>query len=185
MRMRVISILVLSVVALSFSRPGLAKGEKIGYVDLTRALNEIDEGKAVKRWLKKEFEKRQKALDEKQNDIKMAKKELDNLPPMVSDDVKKQKAQELQQKLYDLQVLYANLQNELAKLEEKKTKPIFEKMEKILSNIGKEQGFTLILEKTKSSILYAPAYLDLTNEMIRRYNLLTPKKGRKRTKKSK
>jgi len=157
--------------------PAAAAGEKIGYVDLTRALNEIDEGKQVKKKLKREFDKKQKELDGKQNEVKAAKEEFDNLPPMVSEDVRRQKAQELQRQLYDLQILYANLQTKLTEKEAELTKPIFEKMELILNKIGKEQGYTLILEKSKSSILYAPPHMDLTNEMIRRFNKLrTPKK---------
>jgi outer membrane protein len=43
-------------------------------------------------------------------------------------------------------------------------------MSRILQTMGRDQKWTLILEKNESSVLYSEASLDLTNELIRRYN---------------
>ena len=44
--------------------------------------------------------------------------------------------------------------------------------------MGREQGYTMIVEK--SSVLYAKNHLDLTNELIRRYNNAYGKKKKKK-----
>ena len=42
---------------------GRAADQKIGYVDLQRALNEVEEGKTAKALLQKDFAEKQKTLD--------------------------------------------------------------------------------------------------------------------------
>ena len=69
---------------------------------------------------------------------------------------------------------------ELTKKESEATGKIFQKMGVLLQTMGQEQNFTAILEK--SSVLYAKNHLDLTNELIRRYNKAYPvkKTGKKK-----
>ena len=45
---------------------------KLAYVDLQRALNEVDDGKKAKARLKRMFQERQKKLDDKQEGLKKA-----------------------------------------------------------------------------------------------------------------
>lgn len=143
---------------------------KIAYVDLQKALNQVNEGKSAKAKLKKDFDKKQKELDKKQDRVKKMKDELERGAMMLSDDAKRAKAMELQKSMYELQQLYLNLQGELSQAEAKATKKIFDKMGKILEKIGKEKGYDLILEKTESSVLYAKSGMDVTSELVKRYN---------------
>lgn len=142
---------------------------KIGYVDLQRALNEVDEGKAAKKKLQSDFAQKQKALDGSQQEVKRLKEELES-NPMLSDEIKRQKAMVLQQKMYELQQLYFQLQQELSQKEAQATKKIFDKMGDIIVKIGKEKGYDLVLERNESRVLYAKSGMDLTDELIKRYN---------------
>jgi outer membrane protein len=88
----------------------------------------------------------------------------------MKEDVRQAKEKEFREKLGQLQMTFAQLQKELAQEEAKLTKGIFERMARILAKMGEAEGFTMIFEKTESSILWAPRHLDLTNDLIRRYN---------------
>jgi outer membrane protein len=143
---------------------------KIGYVDLQRALNEVEEGAAAKAKLKKEFDTKQAQLDAKQAELTALKASLDNQGMMMKAEVKQEKMAELQKKLVETQQLYMAMQQELSTKEAQVTQGIFAKMGTILTSMGKEGGFTLIIEKSEGSVLYAKAHMDLTNELIRRYN---------------
>lgn len=162
----------LAAIALSFATfgtPAHADTEiKLGYVDLQRALNEVEEGASAKKALKKEFDEKQKQLDVKQNELKQLKDELDSRGTMMKPEVKQEKLNELQKKLMETQQTYMALQQELSKREQDATAEIFKKMGVILQAMGEEQSYTLIVEK--SAVLYAKGALDLTNELIRRYN---------------
>ncbi|HYQ80762.1 MAG TPA: OmpH family outer membrane protein, partial [Anaeromyxobacteraceae bacterium] len=57
---------------------------KIGYVDLRRAVGEVEDGKAAKAQLKKDFDQKQKSLDDMQNELKKMKEELDKQAVVMS-----------------------------------------------------------------------------------------------------
>lgn len=144
--------------------------KKIGYVDLQRALNSVEEGKKAKAKLKKEFESKQKTLTKKQNEVKNLKQSLESGAEMMTDQAKRKKAIELQQQMASLQQLYMEMQRELAEKESKATQKIFGKMETIIAKIAEDKGYDLVLEKTESSVLFAKDSMDLTDELIKRYN---------------
>jgi outer membrane protein len=164
------------VAALAFAftaRPALAE-EKLAIVDLQRALNEVEEGAAAKKALKKEFDEKQKQLDSRQGELKKMKDELDAQATMMAPDKKQEKVAELQRKLVEVQQLYMALQQDLSKREAEATASIFQKMGVILGQMGQEQGYAAIIEKT--TVPYFKPSLDVTNELIRRYNAAYGKK---------
>ena len=163
--------------ALVLSAPVAAADVKLGFVDLQRALNEVDEGANAKKALKKEFDEKQKTLDAKQNELKALKDELDSRGTMMKPEVKQEKLNDLQKRLLETQQLYFQLQQELSKREGEATAEIFKKMGVILQTLGEEQGFSMIVEK--SAVVYAKPSLDVTNELIRRYNDSYGKKAKK------
>ena len=72
--------------------PRLAHAQKIGVVDMQRALNETEDGRKAKDTLKKLFEQRQKMLDKQQNDLKALKESLEKQRDVLSRDVLAKKA---------------------------------------------------------------------------------------------
>ena len=143
---------------------------KIAFVDMQRALLEVDDGKSAKSQLEKLKGDKQKQLDSEQEALKKLKADFDTQKAMMKDDVRRKREEELAEKLGRLQMLYATLQKDLAGKEAELTKDIFKRMARILEKMGKEQKWTMIFEKTESSVLWAEQSLDLTNELIRRYN---------------
>ncbi len=157
-----------ALLALGLAAPAGAAEMKMAYVDLQRALNEVDEGAKAKAALKKEFDAKQAELDKRQNELKAMKEELDARGMMMTPEAKQEKMGELQKKLMEVQQLYYGLQQELSQKEAQATSGIFAKMGTLLEAMGKEAGYSMIVEK--SAVLYAKPSLDLTNELIRRYN---------------
>ena len=47
------------------------------------------------------------------------------------------------------------------------TAKILKEVEKVIEELGKKEGYTLILEKQRSFILYAPEEIDLTEKVIK------------------
>ena len=50
------------------------------------------------------------------------------------------------------------------------TQKIFERMQRIILKIAASENFSMVLDKTQAGIIFAKQHLDLTNELIRRYN---------------
>ena len=148
---------------------------KVGYVDLQRALLEVHEGVAAKAKLKADLDKKKSDFEAEQNKLRQDKEILDKQGPMMSEEVRNQKFAELQKRLFDLTQKAEKLQMEMATAEQKELKKIFEKMDPIIASFAQRDGLTMMFEKTDSGLVYAPASLDYTNELVRTYNNMYPK----------
>jgi outer membrane protein len=160
-------------VALSLAPLAASAQQKIGYVDLQRALNEVDEGKAAKALLKKDFDEKQRQLDAKKKEFDRLQVEFEKQAVVMSDQAKRDKAQDLDRRARELQALFVNLQKDLSEREQQATRGIFDKMSNIVREIAEADGFTIVLEKG-AGLVYAPPSLDLTNELIRKFNARFP-----------
>jgi outer membrane protein len=165
-----IRIALVSTVLLSlFARPVRAEDVKIGIVDLRRALAETDEGKKARSTLKRDFDRKQKELDEQQEELKKAIEDLNKKRTLLPAETVRQKETELQERVGKVQQTYLRHQQDLASKEEQATAPIVERLTRIISKIAASSDYTLVLDKS-AGVVFAKPHLDLTNEVIRRFN---------------
>ncbi|MHB1845563.1 MAG: OmpH/Skp family outer membrane protein [Deltaproteobacteria bacterium] len=174
--MRRASLAIAIALAASLAAPALGAEVRLGFVDLHRAVNEVADGRAAKAKLKKEYDLRQKELDEKQEEVKQMQSDLQSRGDAMSDEARRKAQQELDQKVIEVGRFYQGLQKELAEKEKSSLQGIFAKMNGIIQNIAQQEGLTMVFEKSDSTLLYAQPALDLTNELIRRYNSQATKK---------
>jgi outer membrane protein len=146
----------------------LAEDMKLGYVDMQRALNETEDGRKAKANLKKVFDQKQKELDEQQAALKKDIEDLDKKRTLLPADKVREKEAELQSRMQKVQQTYLRHQQDLSTKEQEATGKIFERMTRIISKIAASENFAMILDK--SALVFAKPHLDLTNELIRRYN---------------
>lgn len=140
-------------------------GQKIAYVDLQRTLNETGPGKKAKKKLEDDKAKKQAELKKKEKELTAFAAELEKQRTVLKPDVIKQREQELQQKYVGLQELYMQLQQDLAKQEAGLVRDIFAKAGPIIEQIAKKEGYTLILEKNESAVLFAADGMDITAQV--------------------
>lgn len=141
---------------------------KVGYVDLQRTLNETKAGKKAKKRLERDKSRKQKALNRKQQELQKFAAELDKQRVVLKPDVLRQRERELQEKYVKLQETYLQLQQDLAKQEAQLVQEIFGKASPVIKSIAKQRGFTMILEKNESAVLWANGALDITDEVNKR-----------------
>jgi len=150
---------------------------RIGYVDFTRALNEVSDGREAKKRLKNEFKEKQQKLNMLQKELASMKEEIDRDRLILSDDALEVRESSYMQKLMDVQRRFADFRREMTDREEHLTEEILGRLRKIVKEMGEEGGYAIILEKSQELVLYAPAAEDLTDRVIREYNSGS-KKGR-------
>lgn len=148
----------------------------IGYVNLQRAILEVEEGKSAKNSLKATFDVKQKKLNDKEAELMKVKETIEREAAIKDDPETRKKVADFQARLVDLQQVFMKEQKELQEAEQKELAGITTKMRKIIEGIGQGGGYTMILEIQDSRLLFAKAHLDLTNEVIRKYNAKYPKK---------
>src|SRR5437879_12255851 len=74
-----------------------AQSLKLAYVDVQRAIQETEEGKAARNRLKTEFDQRRAQIDKKSADLEKRQQEYEKQAPVLSDEAKRKK-QEVSQK---------------------------------------------------------------------------------------
>src|SRR5215472_13758867 len=102
----------------------------------------------------------------------------------MSADARAQKQADLGKKAFELGQRWEKEKADLAQKEQTEMQAIFTKMNPIIASIAEREGMSFIFEKSEAGILYAPAYLDITNELVRLYNDQKTSKGKAETKPS-
>ncbi len=143
---------------------------RIAVVDLQRALSETEDGQRAKAQLKRIFKRRQQALDKRQNDLKKMKEDIEKQREILSREQLQERMKQYQEAFVELQQTYVEYQRELATKEAQLTKGILERMQNILRRVGRDEGYTLIVERNEGGVVWAPNNLDVTDDLIRRYN---------------
>jgi len=164
--------LVLFRVLLSMGAARMAQAEeiKLGYVDLQRALEETEDGRKARASLKKDFDAKQKELDERQDELKKSIDDLDKKRTLLSTDLQRSKEAEIQKKMQEAQQILMRHQQELAGKEASALQPIVDRMQRIIFKMSQAENFTMVFDKKQSGVVFAKPHLDLTNELIRRFN---------------
>ena len=160
----------ISVLVLGFGLGADTEGTKIGVVDPEQAIGSTEEGKA--------------ARDEIER--KMREAELDAQPMIeryqaLADDYQKKRVVLSPEKLREMELDITELQNQI-KLKESELQnrlqldqqrlvgPLMEKLASIVNEIGREQGFSLILVRGAPGVIYYKEALDITDVVIERFN---------------
>ncbi len=156
---------------LAFALVGIsARAEtKIGYVDIQKAIQETSAGKKAKKDLETDFNKKKKELEKKEADLKKMNEDLEKKALVLSEEVRTQKQQELQQEMMKYRELVGKSQMDIQKRERDLTLPILEKIRGIVEDIAKKDSYTVILEKSEQSVLYANKDIDLTDRVVKEF----------------
>jgi outer membrane protein len=143
---------------------------KLGFVDLQRALTEVEEGRAAKARLQGLLEAKQKEIDKEQEGLRKEKELLDKQASAMNDEARTQRANEFQKKVVELSQKWEKGRQDMSVKERTELQAIFSKMEPIIATLAQREGMTMVFEKSDSGLVFAPPALDLTNELVRVYN---------------
>lgn len=172
---RVIILLGLSL-AMGMGWAGLsvaAQAVKVGVVDVQQVLNQSQRGQAVKQKLEQERLGRQKDLDARQQELVKLQQEYEKQAPVLSEQAKREKKEALERRFRDARRVAEDANRDFEKkvrdAEMETTREIFA----VIQEYGKDQGFSIVLER--SSIIFSAAAVDVTADIIKRYDGKTAK----------
>jgi len=177
-------LLLSTLVATAQLVPATGSAQKVGVVDMGRALNETEDGRKAKAKLEKLFAKRQKSFTDKQNKLKQMKESIEKQQNVLDRSVLAKKVEQYQKAVMELQGTYMEFQRELQAKEADLTKDILSRMKAIMKRVGQKEGYAVILERTEAGVVFIPSSYDLTDVLIQRYNA-EHKGGSKKKKKKK
>ncbi|MBF0486963.1 MAG: OmpH family outer membrane protein [Nitrospirae bacterium] len=174
--MKKVSMVLVMVVALIFAASAAKaapQNVKIGFVDIQKVINESEPGKKAKEALEVQIKGHQAKIEEKEKAIDAMKADLDKKGSALSEDAKKKKQDEMQTMVRDLKRMAAEAQEEVRKKEADLTKDVFTDIRGLIRQIGKDDGYTAILES--GAVLYSMENVDLTDTIVKKLNNLKKK----------
>lgn len=151
---------------------------KVAVVDLNEAMNSVEEGKSAIATLEKRFAERKTDLEKRQKELQEMQSNLERQASVLSDDAKRKKAMELQEKFAAFQQARGEAENEMAGMRAQLQDDIAGKLKKTCAGIAQKEGYTLIIEK--NVVWYAAPTYDITRQLIAAYNAQTAKPAPKK-----
>jgi outer membrane protein len=147
--------------------PALA--QKVGFVDVQKAVQTTAAGKKAKAALDTEFKKRKETLDKKKADIEKMGQDLEKKKSVLSEEVLGKKQMELQEEMMKFQKQVGENQMEIQKKEEDLVGPILEKMKGVIEKVAKERGYAMVIDKKAQNVLFSVAEADLTEDVVKAF----------------
>ena len=139
---------------------------KIAVVDMQRILNDTKAGKKARQDLESSSLAKQQKLDKRQKKLEADQAKLGSL----QGEALMQAQEKLQRDYYELQSMYMTLQQELAEQEARTLEKMYTNCQSLAKDLAKDYGLDLILIRDESTVLFVGSGVDLTDELIKRYD---------------
>jgi outer membrane protein len=143
---------------------------KVAVIDVQRVVTESDPGK-------ESLQKLRALQDEKITEGRNLQQELEALKDQfnkqkftLSDDKLEEMNSEIEDKTIAMQRFEDDAKRSLEDARRTALGRLEEQIMPIINTIGKERGFTLIFNKFQSGLVYADETVDITDDVIRRFN---------------
>jgi outer membrane protein len=162
-------IVMLFAISLVFST-GLYAEIKIGVVDMQKALDESDAGKAAVEQMKRDYEKMQEKINIESEKLKKLQDELNNQSGLLTEEAKQKKLDEYQKKLKEVQRLVKDSNDEMKSKEQQLVMKIGNELADLAIRLGQELKYDIILEAKEAGVIYNSKAVDMTDILIERYN---------------
>jgi outer membrane protein len=167
------------VFAQAASTPGAVANGKIGMIDARQAIVSTAEGKQASSELQSQFAPRQNELESLGKQVNDLKQRLAAGQTTLSDEEKNRLGQQGQRLTVQFDRKSNELNEDVQSAQAEVVERIGRKMVDVLDRYSRENGFIAVFDSSaqNSPILYRSNSIDLTQEIIRRYDQAYPSKS--------
>ncbi len=143
---------------------------RIGYVDMQKVLLESNAGKAHQAEMQAMVKVKQAELNKETQKLQGMKDSFEKDQLTLSDAQKKEKQKEFQDEMQKYQQMVGADQNLVHQKDNEFTQKAVEKIRGIITQIAKKDKLNLVFEKTELMVLYSDPDLDITQQVMQRYD---------------
>lgn len=147
----------------------LAQDGKIGYIDSIKIFAEYGETQEAERIYRKEVDAWKAEAAAMEEEIVKLQDELRAQSLMLSEEKQQEKKLALDKKMQDYQRFMQETFGDdglAARRNKELTQPIVDKINRILENLGQNEGYTMIFDIANANIVFAKKELDLTDRVL-------------------
>jgi outer membrane protein len=146
------------------------EGAKIAFVSVQAIASNSAEGKAATAKLNDLQKKKQAELGEKNKALQAAQTKLQQGGAVLNDAARGQLEKEIEKMNREIQFFQQDAQTEAQELQNQLQSDFQEKLNPILEQVATEKGLHMIVDAQNSGAVWAYPGLDLTAEVIRRFD---------------
>lgn len=168
-----LTILTAILAMMAFPLATRAQG-KIGVINMNAAIASTGEGKKAIADLQKKYQPRQQELERLQSEIQSLQDQLSKQTPTLSDEEQRRMSRDLEDKQKLLKRSTDDAQSDFAADRDDAVRRIGQKMVNIIHDYAQQNGFSLIIDGAQIPIYFAAANLDITQEIVKRYDAANP-----------
>jgi outer membrane protein len=142
----------------------------IGIVDLDQAITSTNEGRAAR----EEFDRKKRQAEARliplMEQYQEGLKEFEAKKFVLSDDARFQKQLDMTELQNQIENQRKEIQGQLQVDRERLIAPLRNKLIDVVDEVGRDQGFSLILHRQAPGLMYSKEALDVTELIIERFN---------------
>jgi outer membrane protein len=143
---------------------------KIGYVNSQEVLEKSAEGKRILARLEDAGKQGQAGIAKLDEEIRASQTKLNTQRITMTDDAIMQLSADLERKNTERKRKAEDAYAAMAELRDRLFKKLQDELIAVVEQVGKEKGYDLIFDLFKSGAVYSNPMLDLTAEVIKRYD---------------
>jgi outer membrane protein len=166
---RKISTVAIALLIVAAAVPAAAQ-LKIAVIDVQRVVTESDPGKEALGKLKQLSDAKVEEGRALQQDLATLQDQVQKQRFTLSEDKLAEMTKQIEDKGIALKRFEDDAQRDLNAARQRTLGGLEQQIMPIINMVGEEQGFTLIFNKFQSGLVYADQTIDITDEVIRRFN---------------
>ena len=145
---------------------------KVGVFDANRVSEETDEGKRIAAKLSAFGDKKKAELVAKEKEIADLRVQLESQNLSLSPEKLQQMQKDVQKKGLELQQAQEAARNEFQIEVSEAQNKFQEQLIRVISQFGRDEGFTLVLERSTGGVAFASESIDVTTAIVDKFNEL-------------
>lgn len=142
----------------------------IGLVDFQKILKESSAGKFARQKINKRGQELEKNLKGMQDKIEGLRDKLEKEALVMSAEKREQKKREIRIKINDFKQKNEQYKKEFQQMRQEVINNMKKEVFNLAQELGKNEGYLLIMEKNTAGVLYYSDSIDITDEVITKYN---------------
>ena len=147
-----------------------AEDTQIGIVDIQQAITATDEGKAAREELERKVREAEAQIQPLIDQLKVMFQEVEAKQFVLSEDAMRKKQLEVAELRNKIENRKREVEGQLEVDRERLIGPLREKLNSIILDIGRKEGFALILQRGTPGVMYSREALDITDKVIAAFN---------------
>lgn len=176
----ILAVGILSFFFLTGSSPA-ADVAKIGIIDFQKILEVSEAAKTAQFEINKQGKQMETDLKDKGAEIEAIEKKIERESLLMSKEVLEEKQREIRIKTGNFKAIQQKYLEDFKALENQSISRIQKEVVALVQDIGKNEGYTMIVEKRTSGVVYTPLFMDITDAVIQIYNAQTSNSESKKT----